>query len=326
MRLNQSTESFAEELTTTEARLLAALRANAGRTLSRDELVRAAGLRPRDPLSRCVDTAVSRLRRRLAAKGLDVPLHAEHGDGYRWGAPDDVPAGAAPGLRFVVGDTVVDLGRRALVAHGVHSRLTSSEARVLARLFAKNGTPVAAVDLLARAASVAKVVCALRRKLGGVGIVSLRHEGYLLEARPLTADRFVVLARELAAAASTALGLTDVVVYRREGSVLEQVAAHGHKRGPSGEVLSPLRLPLGTGIVGWVAQSSTAARVHDTRHDRRYVLDGDEARSELSVPVTVNGSVVGVLDSEAERPGAFRASQLTGLNALAGLFAAALTA
>jgi signal transduction histidine kinase len=66
-----------------------------------------------------------------------------------------------------------------------------------------------------------------------------------------------------------------------------------------------LKLRLGEGIAGWVAQTGRALRLDDTRQDRRYVPLRARARSSLAVPLEVDGQVRGVLNVNADRPNAF---------------------
>lgn len=66
-----------------------------------------------------------------------------------------------------------------------------------------------------------------------------------------------------------------------------------------------LKLRLGEGITGWVAQTGQPARVGDVLKDHRYIMLRPEVRSELAVPLVVNGEVRGVINVDSERPGAF---------------------
>jgi HD-GYP domain-containing protein (c-di-GMP phosphodiesterase class II) len=61
------------------------------------------------------------------------------------------------------------------------------------------------------------------------------------------------------------------------------------------------------GINGRVARTGASALVHDTRADADYVVRDPhtDPRSELSVPIFVDGSVWGVLNIEAAEPAAF---------------------
>jgi signal transduction histidine kinase len=96
------------------------------------------------------------------------------------------------------------------------------------------------------------------------------------------------------------LGFVDCVVYliNDEGDRLIQRAAHGEKNPSEREILDPIEIPMGSGIVGSVAKTGELQLVNDTRSDPRYILDDDFRCSELAVPILHEGRVVGVLDSE----------------------------
>ena len=66
-----------------------------------------------------------------------------------------------------------------------------------------------------------------------------------------------------------------------------------------------LKLRVGEGITGWVARSGKAARVGDVTQDPRYVAARRGVRSELAVPLEVNGEVRGVLNVDSDRKNAF---------------------
>ena len=69
-----------------------------------------------------------------------------------------------------------------------------------------------------------------------------------------------------------------------------------------------LRLPLGKGITGWVALHGIPARVGNVQEDPRYVMVRPEVRSELAVPLLLDGEVRGVLNVDAEQTNAFSAA------------------
>ena len=77
-----------------------------------------------------------------------------------------------------------------------------------------------------------------------------------------------------------------------------------------------LKLRVGEGITGWVARSGRPARVGDVNSDARYVMIRPEVRSELAVPLEVQGQVRGVLNVDSDRPDAFSAEDQELLEAL----------
>ena len=66
-----------------------------------------------------------------------------------------------------------------------------------------------------------------------------------------------------------------------------------------------LKLRLGEGITGWVARTGRPARAGDVSQDARYVPVRMNVRSELAVPLEVNGEVRGVLNVDSDRLNAF---------------------
>jgi signal transduction histidine kinase len=66
-----------------------------------------------------------------------------------------------------------------------------------------------------------------------------------------------------------------------------------------------LKLRVGEGITGWVARTGKPARVGDVTQDPRYVMARCRVRSELAVPLEVNGETRGVLNMDSDRADAF---------------------
>jgi HD-GYP domain-containing protein (c-di-GMP phosphodiesterase class II) len=95
-------------------------------------------------------------------------------------------------------------------------------------------------------------------------------------------------------------------IQRLDNDVLCLVAG----RGPLAEVMTEFLLveqPLSEGVNGRVARTGVPALVSDTRADGDYIVrdPNTDPRSELSVPIVVDGSVWGVLNIEAAEPDAF---------------------
>ena len=78
-----------------------------------------------------------------------------------------------------------------------------------------------------------------------------------------------------------------------------------------------LKLRVGEGITGWVARHGKPARVGDVTQDRRYVSVRRDVRSELAVPLDVQGEVRGVINVDSERADAFSADDQELLQELA---------
>jgi signal transduction histidine kinase len=78
-----------------------------------------------------------------------------------------------------------------------------------------------------------------------------------------------------------------------------------------------LQLRVGEGITGWVARHGKPARVGDVSQDSRYVAARRGVKSELAMPLEVNGEVRGVLNMDSDRVDAFSADDQELLQELA---------
>jgi signal transduction histidine kinase len=124
----------------------------------------------------------------------------------------------------------------------------------------------------------------------------------------------VKVAVEVTGASSGSLLLRDA-----ERRLLNLEATRGY---PSGGRVKLLRLRLGEGITGWVGQHGRSLLVPDVRRDARYVEVDRSIRSELAVPLRLKGEVLGVINVNATRVGAFDAEDVRLLEALAAQSAA----
>ena len=76
-------------------------------------------------------------------------------------------------------------------------------------------------------------------------------------------------------------------------------------RGYDMEEMLELRLKLGEGLIGWVAQTAEAVIVPDVSKDKRYVNARKETRSEVVAPIVSNDEVIGVFDLESDELNAY---------------------
>ena len=117
------------------------------------------------------------------------------------------------------------------------------------------------------------------------------------------------------------LDFIDCVVYMldEESDVLKQRAAWGSKA-PEGNVIENyLELPVGTGIIGLVAQTGKAEIVGDVNQDPRYIPDAFPRGSEITVPIFSRGKVIGIIDSEHPNKYFFEDKHLSVLTTLAAV-------
>lgn len=89
-----------------------------------------------------------------------------------------------------------------------------------------------------------------------------------------------------------------IYLYHPEHNRLIQSAAYGPKNPSKEFIKEPLKLVPGVGIVGEVFLSGVGECVNDTSKDSRYIVDDERRFSELTVPLSYKGEVVGVIDSE----------------------------
>jgi len=115
------------------------------------------------------------------------------------------------------------------------------------------------------------------------------------------------------------LGFADCVIYLFDeaDNCIFQQAAIAAKNPQDKEIVNALRIPLGTGITGSVAESRIAEIVDDVTLDPRYVPDVIPAASEICVPMLHDGRLIGVIDCEDKRKNCFTPEDLSALETVA---------
>jgi phosphoserine phosphatase RsbU/P len=86
-----------------------------------------------------------------------------------------------------------------------------------------------------------------------------------------------------------------VLLVEGNGTYLRHRFAIGYTR----ELAESLRIPRGQGITGTAAATGRPVRVSDTSKDPRYINAIDSVRSELAVPLMLQGKCLGVLDIQS---------------------------
>jgi L-methionine (R)-S-oxide reductase len=107
-----------------------------------------------------------------------------------------------------------------------------------------------------------------------------------------------------------------VGVYLVEGDDL----VLGPWNGP--EATEHVRIPVGQGICGAAAASGVTEIVDDVNADDRYLACFTSTRSEIVVPISYDGRVVGEIDIDSDRPAAFGQDDREFLERVAGLISA----
>lgn len=128
---------------------------------------------------------------------------------------------------------------------------------------------------------------------------------------------------DLAKSCISRLGFVDCVIYLIDNKkkTLVQRAAYGIKNPKDYEIINPIEIPMGKGIVGSVAKSGKAELISDTSKDTRYIVDDETRLSEIAVPIKSGNKVIGVIDSEHPEKGFFNEKHLRILTTIASLCA-----
>jgi phosphoserine phosphatase RsbU/P len=95
--------------------------------------------------------------------------------------------------------------------------------------------------------------------------------------------------------------LFAILLYSEKRHDLRIRYAVGHRE----ELVSGLSLALGEGITGTAAARREPVLVGDVRQDPRYLNSVDAVRTELAVPMTARGKLVGVIDLQSTRVNAY---------------------
>jgi sigma-B regulation protein RsbU (phosphoserine phosphatase) len=96
--------------------------------------------------------------------------------------------------------------------------------------------------------------------------------------------------------------LFAILLYSERQNGLGIRYAIGHRE----EVVRSLVIPLGEGITGIAAANRQPILSGDVRNDARYLTALDAVQSELAVPMLARGKLVGVIDLQSTRLGAYR--------------------
>jgi putative methionine-R-sulfoxide reductase with GAF domain/ligand-binding sensor domain-containing protein len=123
------------------------------------------------------------------------------------------------------------------------------------------------------------------------------------------------------------LNFEDCVIYLldEDRGMLLQKAAYGPKAPKAFEIMNPIDIPLGKGIVGAVAQTGKTEVISDTTQDERYIVDDQARYSELTVPIVHEGNVIGIIDSEHRRRNFFKKKHVQVLQTIANLCSAKIS-
>ena len=111
-----------------------------------------------------------------------------------------------------------------------------------------------------------------------------------------------------------------IYLVNRGTRALEMARAKGYPEGSE----QAFDLQVGQGIVGWVAKTGEAVIVPDVRADRRYVAARPDTRSEIAVPMSIEGRTIGVFNLESDVDDAYHEGHLELIAAFAAQAAVAV--
>ena len=123
--------------------------------------------------------------------------------------------------------------------------------------------------------------------------------------------------------AMSRFSLEDCIIYLvdEDGEYLIQRAAYGNKQKEEHQILNPIKIKIGNGIVGKVALTGEAVMIKDTSKVPEYIIDDKIRYSELTVPIIADGEVIGIIDSEHSLKNFFTQRHLIDFTTIANLTA-----
>jgi len=90
--------------------------------------------------------------------------------------------------------------------------------------------------------------------------------------------------------------------------------------GPFQGMPACVRIPLGNGVCGTAAVKLATLRVDDVHAFPGHIACDAASRSELVIPLIINGKLVGVLDIDSSSVGRFHATDQTGIESICAAY------
>ncbi len=110
-----------------------------------------------------------------------------------------------------------------------------------------------------------------------------------------------------------------IYLYDDETGLLHQKAAYGPKNPQEHLIKDPIKILPGKGIVGKVFETGIGEIISDTSKDPRYLVDDAPRLSEITIPLTYKGEVIGVIDSEHPQKNFFNEQDFKMLSTVAAM-------
>ncbi len=95
-------------------------------------------------------------------------------------------------------------------------------------------------------------------------------------------------------------------------------------RGYDEHVLEQMKIQIGTGLVGYVAKIGKPVVVRDVNLNEHYIMMRTSTQSEIALPILDGETVIGVMNLESDKLGAYHDGNIELLSALAGEAAIAI--
>ena len=110
------------------------------------------------------------------------------------------------------------------------------------------------------------------------------------------------------------LNSDDCIFYGFINGELIQLATTSNKLDANHIIKNKLSIPIDKGIVGRVARTKKGEIINDTTKDIDYIIDDRSRLSEITVPVLLNGEIVGIIDSEHPEKNHYTKDKLAALS------------
>jgi GAF domain-containing protein len=112
----------------------------------------------------------------------------------------------------------------------------------------------------------------------------------------------------------------SILMLDSEHKFLEIKASVGYSQD-----VGKIRVPIGSGITGWVAEHHRLLRVDNVMEDPRYIQASPNTHSELAIPLMYRNEILGVLNVESEQVAAYNENDEEMLGTLGGSLAAIIS-
>lgn len=123
------------------------------------------------------------------------------------------------------------------------------------------------------------------------------------------------------------LGLEDCVIYLfdEKKNKLIQITAYGSKIDDFQQIINPLEIDPGKGVVGKCFVQEKPIIIEELKYYPDYIIDNQVRNSELAVPIISNGKTIGVIDSENSMKGFFKDRHVQSFNVIAAFCGVKIT-